>query len=238
MINKEALEYLVGLGLKEDVLVDTEKGLFSKIPLTRIRHTEVSTLKVSTLTSLIEFIVGNIDNYKDKYLIHVASPSEVRLLTPLLEDGNRDEMLRAVAILPSNIYYSSFISTEQFNIMLQSSFDDKGDKEMLLRFVGLIRDEQVKETGDDGISQKATIKTGVTTVGEAVVPNPVVLAPYRTFPEIDQVESSFIFRMKEGPTAALFEADGGMWRNEIMSRIQHYLNMNLEGLTDKYEIIS
>ncbi|KHO31340.1 hypothetical protein OR63_10900, partial [Clostridium tetani] len=83
--------------------------------------------------------------------------------------------------------------------------------------------------GDDGVSQAATIKTGVASVNEVKVPNPVVLAPFRTFPEIEQPESKFIFRMQSGPRAALFEADGGAWRNEAMIKIKAYLEEQLKG---------
>lgn len=238
MLNKEALEYLVNLGNEKDVLVETSKGLFTKIPLTRVKLPKVETLHVSNLTSIIDFFKSNIDDHVGRLLIQVVSPREVRLLTPIGEDGDRDEILKATAILPNNIHYDTFVDTERFNIMLQASFADKGDKSLVLKFTGLIRDEAVKETGDNGISQKVTIKTGITTVGEAVVPNPVTLAPFRTFPEIDQVESKFIFRMQEGPRAALYEADGGAWKNEVMRKIKDYLVESLEELSDKFEIIS
>lgn len=241
MLNREALEYLVGLGYEEEVLVETEKGLFSKVHLERVEKPQIETLQVSNLTSVIDFIKADIDGLRKnigKLLIQVVSPREVRLLSPLDEDSNRQKILRAVAILPDNIYYDRFIDTERFNIMLQSGFAHNEDKELLLKFTGLIRDEAVKETGDDGISQAVTIKTGVASVGQAVVPNPVILAPYRTFPEIEQVESRFIFRMQEGPNAALYEADGGAWKNEAMRRIKEYLVENLKELEDRYEIIS
>lgn len=238
MLNKEALEYLVGLGYEEEVLVETEKGLFSKTRLERVEVPQIDTLEVSNLTSVIDFMKANIDGVQDKLLIQVSSPRTVRLLTPLDVDRNRQEILRAVAILPDNIIYDRFIDTERFNIMLQSGFADNKDKKLLLKFTGLIRDEAVKETGDDGVSQAVTIKTGVASVGEAVVPNPVALAPYRTFPEIEQVESKFIFRMQEGPNAALYEADGGAWKNEAMRRIKEYLVENLKELKARYEIIS
>jgi len=64
-------------------------------------------------------------------------------------------------------------------------------------------------------------------VSDVLVPNPVVLAPFRTFPEVIQPESKFIFRMQSGPQAALFEADGGAWRNEAMGRIKTYLEEQL-----------
>lgn len=238
MFNKEAIEYLVGLGFEKEVLVETEKGLFSTVPLTRVKSPRVETLQVSNLTSIIDFLKSNIDDNQTKLLLQVVSNSEVRVLTPIGIDGDREEILRAVAISPNNIYYDRFLDTERFNIMLQASFADKGDKALVLKFTGLIRDEAVKETGDNGVSQKVTIKTGVASVGEAEVPNPVTLAPYRTFPEIDQVESKFIFRMKEGPNAALYEADGGVWKNEAMRRIKEFLVDNLKELEGRYEIIS
>lgn len=238
MINKEGLEYLVDLGYEKDVLVETEKGLFSKVPLSRVKLPEIETLQVSNLTSIVDFLKADIDQVKTRLLIQVVSPKEVRMLTPLEEDRNRENILRAVAILPDNVVYNNFIDTERFNIMLQSGFADTKDKDLLLKFTGLIRDEAVKDTGDDGVSQKVTIKTGVASVGEAKVPNPVTLAPYRTFPELEQVESKFIFRMQEGPRAALFEADGGAWKNEAMKRIKEYLVENLKELNNRFEIIS
>jgi len=238
MLNKDALEYLVKLGYEEDVLIDTDFGLFSKIHLVRVTLPKIETLQVSNLTSVVEFLKGNIDDYDGRLLVQVVSPYEVRVLTPLDPDRIRQEILRAVAILPNNIRYDSFVDTEQFNIMLQASFADKGDKALVLKFTGLIRDEAVKETGDNGISQKVTIKTGIASVGEAEVPNPVNLAPYRSFPEIDQVGSKFIFRMQEGPKAALYEADGGAWKNESMKRIKDYLKENLKELETVIEMIS
>lgn len=230
MFNREALEYLVNLGYEKDILVETEKGLFSKTRLERVKLPQAETLVVSTLTSLVDYCKSNIDSLPENLLIQVVSPKEVKLLTPLSIDRNREEILRVNAILPNNVYYDQFIDTERFNIMLQSSFVDNEDKQLLLKFTGLIRDEAVKDTGDDGISQKVTIKTGVASVGEAQVPNPVLLAPYRTFPEIEQPESQFIFRMKSGPVAALFESDGGMWRNEAMENIKDFLLMNLQDM--------
>lgn len=243
MFDREALNYLVNLGYEKDVLVETEKGLFSKVPLTRIKYPSIETLEVSNLTSIIEYLRSDIDNLgdwlSDKLLIQVVSPREVRVLSPILtDDYTRDELIRATAVLPNNIIYDRFIDTERFNIMLQSSFVDNDDKKLLLKFTGLIQEEAVKKTGDDGVSQAVTIKTGVASVGNAVVPNPVLLAPYRTFPEIEQPESRFIFRMQEGPQAALYEADGGMWKNIAMRRIQDYLVEQLREIDDKYEIIS
>nr|ABP73607.1 hypothetical protein [Bacillus thuringiensis] len=65
------------------------------------------------------------------------------------------------------------------------------------------------------------------TVDEVAVPNPVSLQPYRTFVEVAQPESDFIFRMKDGPRCSLYEADGGAWKLEAIKNIKEYLNAEL-----------
>ena len=72
------------------------------------------------------------------------------------------------------------------------------------------------------------------------VPNPVTLKPYRTFLEVDQPASDFIFRMKEYSGSigcALFEADGGAWKMEAMQNMEAYLQDELKGL-DQFTVIA
>lgn len=232
MINKEAMEYLVNLGENEDPIVQLEQGTYSKVRLDRVTEPLASSLIVSTLTGLVDYIKGNVDKLKDELLIQVKSEDEVRLYSPLNEDRERELYIKAEAILPNNVRYDQFIDTERFNIMLQSSFVEVGDKKVLLQYTGLVQDENVKSIGDDGISQQVTVKTGVASVAQAIVPNPVSLAPYRTFPEVEQPISKFIFRMQEGPRAAIYEADGGAWRNEAISNIKEYLEEELKELNN------
>lgn len=241
MINLEtfadgALAEKVNIALKE-ILVKTDIGLFTTRDLKRVKIVKAETLKLSTLTGFVDYIKSKFDKTSEQLLIHVKSHDEVRLYSPLNPDREREEYIRAVAIVPNNIIYDNFLSTEKFNIMLQSSFVDVADKEVLLKYTGLVRDEAVKDTGDDGVSQKVTVKTGITTVGEAIVPNPVTLAPYRTFLEIEQPQSKFIFRMQEGPKAAIYEADGGAWRNLAMQRIKEYLEGQLQDM-ENIKVIS
>lgn len=235
--SKESLEYLVNLGVEKAPIIELPQGTYSRVSLNRVKEVRAAALTISTLTGFVDYIKSNIDAIDTKLLIHVESPTTVNLYGPLNVDRERENYLATEADLPDNIRYEKFIDTEQFNIMLQSSFADKGDKEVLLQYTGLVRDEAVKTTGDDGISQKVTVKTGVASVGEAIVPNPVILAPYRTFAEIEQPESKFIFRMKEGPSAAIFVADGGAWKNDAILRIREYLQEQLKEI-DNIEIIA
>lgn len=59
------------------------------------------------------------------------------------------------------------------------------------------------------------------------MPNPVSLIPYRTFKEVDQPASKFVFRMRDGahgPEMALFDADGGAWEVAAMQALHEYLS--------------
>ena len=79
-------------------------------------------------------------------------------------------------------------------------------------------------------SIKVKTLTGVVKVEEVILSPIVNLAPFRTFAEVDQPISKFLFRMRrEGNhvSAALFEADGGAWRLEAMKNIAEYLGFNL-----------
>lgn len=235
--NKEALEYLVSLGEIKILTIGGHE--YSTKEIFRIKELKPAAIVVTTLTALVDYIKANIDKKSsEKLVIHVKSPQQVLLYSELREDKDRECYIQCDALLPNNIYYNRFMDTEDFNIMLQSSFVFNDDRELLLKVVGCIQDKEVKDVSDDGVSQAVTIKTGVAKVGDVVVPNPVSLAPYRTFPEINQPKSKFIFRMQSGPRAAIYEADGGAWRNEAMYSIKNYLEKELAEGLDNIKIIS
>lgn len=225
MYSKEALEYLMGLSKAEVLVIEGQQ--YSTKQLHHVKLPKPAQLKTTTLTALVDYIKSEMDEKFSKLLIHIISPKEVALYSELRNDSERECYMFCEALTPDNITFDRFIDTENFNIMLQSSFVENNDRSVLLKVTGCIKDEAVKEVGDDGISQAVTIKTGIAKVNDVLVPNPVVLAPYRTFPEIEQPESKFIFRMQSGPKAAVFKADGGAWRNEAMKRIKEYLESQL-----------
>jgi hypothetical protein len=233
--NKEALEYLVGLG---DVkIIEVNGQQYATKQLHHVKFPKPAGIVATTLTSLVDYIKSGMDEKFSKLLVHVISPNEVALYSELGNDEERNCYMVCKALTPNNVRYNSFLDTESFNIMLQSSFVDNDDKSILLKVTGNVKEENVQQVGDDGVSQGVAIRTGVASVANVIVPNPVSLAPYRTFPEVRQPESKFIFRMKTGPSAALYEADGGAWRNEAMNRIKEYLQDKLIEVKD-IEIIS
>lgn len=240
MINeglKGAIELLIEEGENKYIKEEINGATYTNKNLTRVEEPISRALETTTLTSIVDYIKENVDSIKDgNIIVHVMSYDKVSIKKELNSDKRRECVIVAEALTPS-IVTDRFIDPERFNIMLQSSFIENEDRNKLLKVSGNIKEENVKSVGDDGVSQSAAIKVGVASVAEVVIPNPVILAPFRTFPEVIQPESKFIFRMQTGPQCALYEADGGAWRNVAMESIKEYLKSRLEGL-DNVKIIS
>ncbi|EAD3046758.1 hypothetical protein NNP57_001780 [Listeria monocytogenes] len=220
---QEAIEYIVGLkNRKEVVMVEDRKWIDTD--LTEVKDPLATQLCISTLTGLVDYIRSNFDG-QEKCLVHVVSPTEVELLGLLNKQQNRNKFVCAEAIIP-NFSYDSFYDTETLNIKLQSMFLTTLDRDIILQAIGNISEENVKNTGDDGISQVVEIRQGIKK-NDVLVPNPVTLTPIRTFSEVEQPSSQFVFRMKDGPFGAVFEADGKSWRNEAILNIANYLKAEL-----------
>ncbi|TYW15198.1 hypothetical protein [Listeria monocytogenes] len=220
---QEAIEYIVGLkNRKEVVMVGDRKWI--ETDLTEVKDPLATQLCISTLTGLVDYIRSNFDG-QEKCLVHVVSPTEVELLGLLNKQQNRNKFVCAEAIIP-NFSYDSFYDTETLNIKLQSMFLTTLDRDIILQAIGNISEENVKNTGDDGISQVVEIRQGIKK-NDVLVPNPVTLTPIRTFSEVEQPSSQFVFRMKDGPFGAVFEADGKSWRNEAILNIANYLKAEL-----------
>ncbi|NQK92942.1 hypothetical protein HO498_01330 [Streptococcus suis] len=64
-------------------------------------------------------------------------------------------------------------------------------------------------------------------VKSTLAPNPVTLRPYRTFAEVEQPASQFIYRIDKAGYMALFEADGGKWKLDAINNIATYLKSKL-----------
>lgn len=237
---KEALAYVVGLSRPE--LVETEDGHWSDRKLNRISYNpKADPVRMSTLTSLVDYIKSGVDGITERMVVHVVSPLEVRLFSRLDYDRRRETLVTVEGQVP-DFRYGSYMGHEAFLIALQSKFLPNEDRDLLLKFAGTVENGTIANYGDDGVSQKATVSKGVASKAQCIVPNPVRLCPFRTFVEVEQPESAFVFRMRDddrdGVQCAIFEADGGAWKNAAMENIKDYLQRELAVFGDMFTVIS
>lgn len=234
---RDAINYLVDLGEEnaEPKVVEIGGKIYCNKNLKRYDEApKAEPIKGASLTALLDYILNNPAELPDrKMILHVTAPDEVRFYSALDKERKREVLFVASAKLPC-FRFDQYMSQEEFIIGMQSCFVKNDDSELILKVSGNVENKSVTHYGDDGVSQKATIKQGIASRADVIVPNPVTLIPYRTFLEIKQIESKFVFRISEDrneqPIFKLVEADGGAWKFAAMRRIADYLSDNLSDL--------
>lgn len=190
-------------------------------------------LIVNTLTGFSEYIKNAPDVRTISGFIHVVSPSRVDFVSALF--GDKHQRMNWVTATTENTLsngfrFDRFMSIPEFIISIQAYFSETGDVKSLLTLVSNIKAEQGQEYSDNGVSQSVVAKrsTGSSMVATVAVPNPVSLRPYRTFLEVEQPESSFVFRLSSGgegnpPQCGLWEASGGSWKLDAIQKVKAWL---------------
>ena len=189
------------------------------------------------MTALVDYIKGKPEELRESMILHVVSPVYVRLYSGLINERDREELMKADAVV-NEFRFNEYYDQERFLIELQANFLETPDLLTIMQVAGNIKSGTTANYSDDGVSQKTTVKMGVE-LNDVIVPNPVKLRPYRTFAEIEQPESRYVFRIKDtdrGPAFKLVEADGGLWKNGTMQKIKEYLEYELSEELKKYHI--
>lgn len=231
---KEAIDKILSLGAVQRFQIDGRE--YADQGLNPIKPPVQSDLDIMTLTAIEDYFRDNPDAIAlDKVVVHVKSHRNVVVVSAVSDEWLQRHSYLDSKTAPESFQYGQYMSIEKFMIALQSYFIQDDTTAMLLALVGNITDDTSIKYLDDGVTQQVQAKTGIARIGDVPLPNPVVLAPYRTFLEVLQPSSQFVFRLKKGdsgPLAALFEADGGNWQLECVKLVRDWLRVHLpEGTT-------
>lgn len=229
-----------------------EKGLweYTDKPLRLIQHPIPDPIEMKSLSGLIEYLAGGreldflLDSSLAKRLfIHVESPTRVSLYSGFNTNWGRNEYIRVSHDMPQ-FQFGITHALEEFIVGLQAKFVPTADLQEVLKVVGNMKDEHITTMKDDGVSQRVTVSAGAANVENKIVPNPVTLAPWRTFPDIDQPESQFVLRIRAGGGTgaaigcALHEADGEQWKVEAMQNIKTWLEYEIQDMENPPVILA
>jgi len=228
----DTIQKILDINEPRKIIVD-DREYFDRA-LIPVKNPEPTSLPIHTLTGIEGYVKTCVEETEDRtdFIIHIETHRKVFLITPLIGDFKQRFTLVTAEHSQPVFKFGEFMDVELFNIKLQSMFVQDAVTAEILRIIGNLKDGTVRTVADDGVSQSVTTKTGVATVEEMTVPNPVALKPYRTFPEIEQPGGLFVHRLISGaagenPRAALFEADGGQWQNVAIHRIKTWLQERL-----------
>lgn len=238
---KSLFEYVVGLSKANVVTIDGT--VYTDKPLHLPEMPTIETLRTDNLSSIVNFIKNACDadlQYLDdtvQKIIHVEDAGKVNLYSSVCNECMDRQKFMTAEWAGNKFPFGQFMDAEKFNILLQTCFMETDDLKVIQQVVGNLRDEAVQNYGDDGVSQSVTIRTGIATVGQVRVPSPAKLRPYRTFLAVEQPASLFILRMREGGQCALFEADGGLWRETARQNIRNYFEYELEKMVSEHKVV-
>lgn len=236
---REALEYIVGLGNraeKTEVLEIDGKTYADRSLVRYDERPKADPIRASSLTALVDYIACCSGEFQGDMLIHIVSPTKVRLMSALDAERERETLFETDAEV-SEFKFDQWYDQERFMIELQANFQETDDLKAVMKMAGNIDKKNGQSFSDDGVTQVATITVGVAAKADAMVPNPVELVPFRTFQEVEQPSSRFVFRIgdKEVPAFKIVEAQGGIWKNIAVAGIKRYL---VDALTDMPDAIS
>jgi len=239
MLTKEAIEQLQTSTAKVEQI---EVGGFtyiatpSHISLKKIELTRPEPLQISSLQGVVEYLKQSGDSISmgendDGLMVHIPAYNGVRVLSGL-DKIHQSRRCYVTAAVPGNCFaFDRFMPVETFIISVMANFVETLPRQEVLAFVSSLQADEQDKTEDDGVSQRVLVKKSVTTVGSAVVPNPVELQPYVTFPDINQPTQTYVFRIKKQKdqpiTCALFNVAARTWEIQTINEIRAYFQANM-----------
>lgn len=228
---RSALEYVAGM--KEECMVpkvtEIEGKTYCNKELVRYGQEELAVeISVNTLSGMVDYIKNKPEEMRESMILHVMNPQIVRLYSGLLPEKQREYLFVSKAIV-NEFQFDKWYDQERFIIELQANFADSEDLQTVMQVSGNIQAGTTAGYSDNGVSQKTIIKMGVQR-SNVIVPNPVRLVPYRTFVEVEQPASSYVFRIRDNdgaPGFKLVEAGNGLWKHAAMLKIKGYFEDEL-----------
>ena len=102
-LTREALKYMVELGGAEVININGEN--YTDKQVYRVNQAlRADPVKMSTLTSLLDYLKADVDTMPEKMIVQVESPTCVRALSRLDMDRKREELAVTRAELPDFDY--------------------------------------------------------------------------------------------------------------------------------------
>lgn len=235
---REFVDRVLELAGPKTVMLDGRAYASQRENLTVIAPPDsVRTMNLQTLTGFVDAIRAEVDGLLAPEWVIVVEDHRTVSLVSLVTDlyGRRETLLTAKLTDGELFPFGRFHHREEFVIGLQSRFIQDEAVVELLRLASTLEASTVQLSEDDGISQRTTVKQGVALKTVEKVKGRVRLTPYRTFREVDQPASEFVFRLRstdgEVPQCALFEADGAKWKLDAVLTIKAWLESKALGIS-------
>ena len=193
-------------------------------------------VNTSSLNALVELIKNEVDGHTENPPLYVScntySGVEVFTTPNPKDELHRWQPYHATASDLPPLVEDVRWSFDEAMIKLRSMFQrapegEKNDVDYILDLLSHMSFDQSVKSDDNGITQTVQVRKGVSFVENKAVRPIVTLAPYRTFQEVEQPESEFVFRVYDDRSISLTAADGGMWKLAAREAVKNHLETAL-----------
>lgn len=176
-------------------------------------------IKFSDLSSIVAIVKREINRFDCPLYINIESEKCVSVISSLDAEKEREQPYSAVAE-GNRFDFGRGYDYEKFVIAIRSLFVQTTESANLLQLLKKVASVESIEVEDDGITQQVVAKQGALLASNVKVSPIYKLAPFRTFIEVKQPESEFLFRISDKTVFALYEADGGAWKIKAKENIR------------------
>ncbi|HVJ09717.1 MAG TPA: hypothetical protein VM554_15170 [Acidisarcina sp.] len=193
---------------------------------------DAPTLNVSTLAGFVDAYKANIDGFPEQVAVQIEDYRTVALVALEADSfGRRHVWARARHADEIPFRFDTYYTPEDFLLAFRASFLFNENAVLVQRIASNVSAENSVALADDGMSQSVVLKVGAVTREAIKLPaEGVSLIPWRTFREVNPVESKFLLRMKnvkDGiPTVVLHEIDA-KWKLDTIGSITKWIKYEL-----------
>lgn len=232
---KEAIEKIISLAPATTYQINGDT--YAEKQLVRIAPHEdrPQSIMVNSLEGIVKLISDEYQEFDTTLFVEVVNHSNVEVYTSYRDNFKRDYLYCAKSDTPCFTF--GWKDYDNAIIAFRSQFIENEGTEYILDILSRISDENSVSSEDNGMTQTVEARKGISLKTKERVNPRVKLCPYRTFLEVEQPESEFLLRLREGGQIGLFEADGGMWRLAAKKNIKAYLESQLKDLIEKGKVI-
>lgn len=234
---KDLMVYL--LGLKRPETIEIDERIFKLSDYSPVQEPTIPRIDTGTLSSITDYITSGLDSNAEpgRLIVHIKDEDSVALISEVFGQENQREHLVLARNPVREFNFDYFMSQESFVIGLLSQFEMDDNLKLVLNYASKIKRDESVESSDDGVTQLVTAKTGVASLEKVTLPNPIELQPRRTFTEIEQPKSMFVFRVSAEKGFALFEADSGAWKLDAIEKMKKYYEEKLEEQIESGKVV-
>lgn len=205
--------------------VETDQGMFYNRQLHRPSDPVPTPIRCHSLTGVIDAVAWLGERAAGASL-QVRDHGNVYVLSPHTDQDQTSHTLVHAECFNDFEGYERWFTPEHFRIWAVGNFVYDDHLQALIRAISKVQSFSNSDLEDDGISQTFQARKGVSLVENAGVDPIQKLRPFRTFSEVDQPASEFLFRMREsrgsGVEMALMTIEDNSWRNAVMKDIVDY----------------